>query len=90
MSKKNFTIRLSDELRHRLEAVLEAKIEKSGRYTPLSNVIEAAIVYGIEVVEQELNSEILLPISVKSETEKAISVARQLIEIGARHAGEAA
>lgn len=92
MTKKNFTLRLPDDLREEFMALASEKSRRSGRYVPLSDVLESALRYGKEVVQREICSEIALPNTAKSRTEEAIIVARQLIELGAKHAmpGEAA
>ena len=92
MNKKNFTLRLPDDLREEFTALAAEKSRRTGRYVPLSDVLESALRYGKEVVQREVCSEIVLPNTAKSRTEEAIIIAQQLIKIGARHAmpGEAA
>ncbi len=58
MTKKNFTLRLPDDLREEFMALASEKSRRSGRYIPLSDVLESALRYGKEVVQREICSKL--------------------------------
>lgn len=80
--KKNFTVRLSKEIRERLTHAAAAEIEQTGRYVSIAQILSRAVTYGLPLVEREQGIDIALQDSPLTEKERVLIVARQVIEKG--------
>lgn len=80
--KDNFTFRLDDDLRARIEALQREKAKREGRFVPLSEIVTEALDYGIELVQQDIFREIALPRGVKTRKQRLLLAAKQVFEKG--------
>lgn len=78
----NYPIRMSDDERAELERLADLLSQSEGKRVVLSKVVRKCLDYGKRVLEEELQSGVVVPSAAKSDTARIHSLLTKVVEHG--------